>query len=732
MTFRSPVFNRFERQPSQWVVAVDARNVLGSTLLLNSQIQFFGATGMGPNYDYPNPRGYQTAIDLKVFNNHLSLLLLYKDQFFGSPGMGPDYDYPNPRGYVFSNDLRNFTFSSNLKLYNSDKPPNAQYDWPVPPGPRYPSDLRTFTNNLELELLNQDKFFGKAGQAPANLDWPVPKGAQYPIGLRVFNNPTTGLPNNVILQPSPNDTLPTLGVGGGFFFNPIDPNRYMVVGGRFRFGGKIEASTGSTLDMLTRLALITPKWAVKNPRFLFFNGCGYTNAQADGVTTFAETVTGNSITISGAAVETVSGAVFNNITFNGGSSSIVLASGAYVWSDPVAGLTLSAKAIAGTYYIRTDMNVASSGLKYPTYYDTSGCTNEKGSTSASSQTSLVNSGSVSGHITNSFGPIAMAGQGWDGSPVPLCPGDSVGYGAGDNMEPTRGVQGFISRGLDNNGSGQWAYLMWCVISQSAASNSEGSASLGFYGYRIAMLNALAALNTSSALPFTSILVEHGTNAASGVATINPAFWSLMRSSFFNVPIYQTTLTPHTNDSVNNDKNVQPGDYAWTDDTHQVPNQSAYNWPNGVIPTFNAALLAGTYTGTSGGKVNSVIDITPNIYDSSGNWTPPSFTTTLASQALAGTSFSMNAAPAVGDCLVFEPGTAVVEAGTTDDGGLVVATVSGTGPYTVTITGGPTNNTHNSSTAVAEALTNSGLHPNQLGNTIMAANVIVAKNLSLIS
>lgn len=99
---------------------------------------FFGAAGMGPDYDYPLPKAPQYAIGLRTFVDPTKLLLLGKDKFFGAPGQGPAYDWPLVRGY------------------------------------QYPNDLRTFINPLELPLLGQDKFFGAAGQPP-QVNWYLPQ-----------------------------------------------------------------------------------------------------------------------------------------------------------------------------------------------------------------------------------------------------------------------------------------------------------------------------------------------------------------------------------------------------------------------------------------------------------------------------------------------------------------------------------------------------------------------------
>lgn len=184
---------------------------------LNGKDQFFAAAGMGPNYDWPNPlrpryaidlkthssfdlpllssiappfkqlewpnpKGAIYPIDLRTFLNPIEIQLNGKDKFFYAAGQGPTYAYPNPRGYSYP--LENRTQASFPLTLSSMLPPFYQLNWPNPRGAIYASDLRTFLDPLKLNLLNKDKFFGGAGQTPANLDWPLPRGYSYPSSLR--------------------------------------------------------------------------------------------------------------------------------------------------------------------------------------------------------------------------------------------------------------------------------------------------------------------------------------------------------------------------------------------------------------------------------------------------------------------------------------------------------------------------------------------------------------------
>lgn len=595
--------------------------------------------------------------------------------------------------------------------------------------------------------------------------------------------------------------------GGSTAVNPA--TLYMMASGRLRVdsGGSSvpNTATSSTLNMLTRVAIITPKWAPKNPRFLFVNWwCRETTAPP-------EQVSGNSITIDGATLEIV-GTGFTALTF-GGESSVTIASGGYAISDPV-NVTLNANQGAsssnGGIFIRTSCTVGASGDNYPGYYDLNATlAGEHGAQAAAlgDQTWTLTGGTVGGSVSRGYGPVAMVALGNDGSPVVYIAGDSIAYGKGDRLALSeRGVIGYLTRGLDDSGSGSLGYCDWAVAGQSCSASSEGATTNGNYGYRITALQALAALNPASQNPFTTIICEHGTNNAGNLSTYNPAFWSLLRTAFPGAWLVQTTLTPHTNTiaplgsttagsgdsevtaytstftgsiattvltvtgtpsgtvmvgqtvtsgagvtagtqiisegsgtggagtyNLNNSQTVSSesmtfamGDYGWTDDAHQVAYSVQYTYPTGAVPVFNAALLAGTYTGSSGGTVNAVLDITPYLWDASGNWAGYSFSSTFASTVSSGvTSISLNASPPVGATLCLGASLATVEDGTQDDSELTVTAVSGSGPYTVTLATATTQ-AHNSGDGASSVYSNSGLHPTSYGAVAGSTAVINAK------
>lgn len=522
----------------------------------------------------------------------------------------------------------------------------------------------------------------------------------------------------------------------------------MVCGGRLRFAGKATQAT-SGVDNLSRIAIITGPSPLVAPKFLFFNGYGYQGAAANpsgSPPTFAEMVSavgvaGNNITIEGATLEGP-GPVFYTLTF-GGQSSIVLTPGLFVWCDPVLAATILANMGSGNWYIRVDISVPSTSSYFPTYYNTNNVTGEGVSISSSSQVAKLTSGNISGSGSNVFGPIAAAGLGWNGSAVPLGKGDSIGYGKGDNWDPSRGVSGFLARGFDDNiSSSRMAYLMWCVPSQSQGTTSEGSTAPGYYGYRYAML---LACNPDGAPPITCVAYEHGTNGASSVATSNPADWELTTTAL-GVPIIQCTLTPHTNTTYvggststgSGDSNCaaapsggSTSDMCWTNSAQQVAQQSAYVYPTGAVPVFNAALKAGSYTGTASNQVQGIIDDTAYCWDpTTGGWLVPGFTSFLTAAANIGDgSVQLNDNPPIGTCLVLSPGSAALnaEAGTTDGGGLAVKSVTGSPGAWIAVLTENLVHAHAINSVVGSALTDSGLHPNQQGSVAKSNGVMVAKN-----
>jgi hypothetical protein len=138
----------------------------------------------GPDYDYPN-----FPHELRTFLNPVELQLVGKDQFFAAPGIGPAYDYPNPRGKPFPHELRTWAVSLAVALFASALPPVQQHTPPNPTGKPFPADQRGYVQSSPVQLIGQDRFFGDAGEVPS-FDYPNPRGKPHPSDLRTFANPT--------------------------------------------------------------------------------------------------------------------------------------------------------------------------------------------------------------------------------------------------------------------------------------------------------------------------------------------------------------------------------------------------------------------------------------------------------------------------------------------------------------------------------------------------------------
>lgn len=141
---------------------------------------FFTGMGRGPNYDYPNPRGFVPGISLKTHIDQKRNQLIGKDTLFGTFGQVPDFDYPNPRGYVPAITLKTHIDQKKNLLLRQDTFFGAagqilNYDYPNPKTATPSIILRTHLDQKKNLLTGLDTFFGLAGNP--TFDWPVPKGA---------------------------------------------------------------------------------------------------------------------------------------------------------------------------------------------------------------------------------------------------------------------------------------------------------------------------------------------------------------------------------------------------------------------------------------------------------------------------------------------------------------------------------------------------------------------------
>lgn len=164
LNWTNPLTQQFPSHLRTYLNAVEIQLIGADT--------FFGLAG-APNFDWPVPKGPSHPITNKTHLDPLKLLLNGKDQFFAAAGMGPAYDYPNPRGYAPLN--RSFTYPTQIHLTDTffGLAGHPNFDWPNPRGYVQPVHNKTHLDPLKLNLLGQDQFFAAAGMGPV-YDYPNP------------------------------------------------------------------------------------------------------------------------------------------------------------------------------------------------------------------------------------------------------------------------------------------------------------------------------------------------------------------------------------------------------------------------------------------------------------------------------------------------------------------------------------------------------------------------------
>jgi len=128
--------------------SIDLRTFLNpvETQLIGKD-KFFGLGG-NVNFDWPNPRGYEFSVTFRTWADPLKLNLIGKDQIYGAAGQVPQYDYPNPRG---TNSAAQTWISGTIALLNAAVP-FAQSDWPNPHIPVQHDDLIGWGEGFQIQL----------------------------------------------------------------------------------------------------------------------------------------------------------------------------------------------------------------------------------------------------------------------------------------------------------------------------------------------------------------------------------------------------------------------------------------------------------------------------------------------------------------------------------------------------------------------------------------------------
>lgn len=343
------------------------------------------------------------------------------------------------------------------------------------------------------------------------------------------------------------------------------------------------------------------------------------------------------------------GGVFYPITFNGASFVDIPIGGFAIGKCP----TLVTPTL-GACYVRTISKVNTNELR-PVGYTRNSTLSEAAQWSASDQTALLTSGSISNTATGLYyGPSMICAKGTT-LPVVGIFGNSIDFSEDEtaSLADARNNMGFWQRGLDSLTGNRYAYL------NCATQGVRGS---GMYqlgtGYRRRFMESYTAVD---AHPFDFIVGfgnENDDNVSLATWQANTQRWINMAKEQFDCKVFARTMFPKSTAGSNSAFTTTAGQTA-------VANSA-------IRQQVNDAIRNGSV------KANGYFDAGAEVSDGTDaqKWKVRSFSATL-NTTFTGTSCSLAAAPAVGEALVFGAGVAGFEVST-------VTAVSGTGPYTCTL------------------------------------------------
>jgi hypothetical protein len=464
---------------------------------------------------------------------------------------------------------------------------------------------------------------------------------------------------------------------------------YSFASNRLNFPTGTMPASGA-LSGLGQIFNNTPPYAISSVRFLYANFFVVMDGSRN-----PERTPGNDNSIDFATVF-VNGEAYP-LTFNG-ASSIVLSDGAFAWTDPLRDktgkiVTLPANS---SYFIRTSRSVSANGKLVAGSGNfgvlprlSHGRVGDGVEYTSAPQINKRTSGDVAAYLMGSaaIGPSMAIGKGWDGSPVYLLVGDSIGVGQGDFDFGARGVIGYLGRGLDDDAHAKRRNFA-TMTSSGTRPDDQSSTEAGQYKLR------MSALRSIPNRPFDVIISEMGQNSISiaghslaAFQEVETKWWDFWHETCPKCTIYQTTF-PTRAGSGNSKWTVQQdqsGDYP------DGMRWQASNWfRRGPLPAFVR-----------------VLDITPAFCDSvnPGFWKTSDWAGTTATAVAPGDArvlINGARAPSNGDALVIAPGAADVETRNIYD-------VAGSGPWTVSVTQA-FSKPHPTGSPAALAYTTDGAHP----------------------
>lgn len=476
-------------------------------------------------------------------------------------------------------------------------------------------------------------------------------------------------------------------VGTGRALLSAASSPYMFASNRVMMPTAFQTATGGVNTFSAqRIKFTSPPYPVYDLRVAF--GAWY--CVTSGNDTATEVALGNTWTLEGATVEYNGSYYFFKFS---GAQAVSVASGTNVLSD--AGSIPIVLPANSTFYIHV-ADAINAGDKRPqnAYRGQVSLGDGIAANSSSQAAFLTSNPPTSVSSTSYYGPYAIVAKGWMEAgkpPVALIVGDSIGQWQLEDifLQSIRGARGWVGRGLDDNlTSTPIPYANYAIPSTSMLNVANTA---GAFAFRYALLQSMN-------WPYTAIISQHGHNSTLGQFNTNFVPYLQFLKTMGNRKVVQTTITATTSS---------------TDQWTSTANQTV---------TFSVSSQNTTILGAPS-PVNAVIDMRSYFQDAGQKWLVSPFTTTLSANAsINDTTISVAAAPPVASELVLEPGNANVEI-------IEVASVSGSGPFTVTLPGNEkVTKAHTSGIAIAEHYSPDGTHPTTGENIVNGqTGIIAAKN-----
>lgn len=503
----------------------------------------------------------------------------------------------------------------------------------------------------------------------------------------------------------------------------FEDQKYMIASSRLYMPTtRVQATVASLQFQATSIIMRSPPYPVVSPRFVF---PGFICQSSVG-----EVDLGNDLPIEAAWFEPVVGGQSYQLSF-GGSNAGTIPDGGFLVSDENS-IVIPPNT---EYRIRAAFGPVPLNGYYPSgSYTIQEGKLEGGTANSASRATLVSTAyptvAAGYNVGSQYGPCLMVAKGWEraGRPaVVLGVGDSIGWGDANHnsVNATDGVFGYIGRGMNSDVGGRTPFANWCVPGTRFSGLAEVNTTDAQSGFarRAAILRALD-------FPYTTIVCEMGINTVANAVGANAtAKAQFVRDQAFAAWTYlktlggkwlaQTTMTPQTAalDEVGQAANF----LQWT--STDVSKQYK------VSDAEHVAL--DDYILTKPAPLDAVIDVRPFFQVDTGTgirkWKAPNLTYTLTADAASGQATftaSSSVAPKVGEQIVFEPGSSAnFEIG-------YVRTVTGTGPYTVTMKANLTK-AHLTGTTARPAYTLDGTHPGQEGHALGIPAIESAKVANLV-